>query len=65
MDFNDREETRYDVKEEQFCHRSCFRIISEGRLLMRVAEGEEVDDFFMERDLEVEEASTLVEPKFH
>ncbi len=65
LDFSDREEARYDVKEEQFCHRSCFRIMSEGKLLMRVAEGEEVDDFFMERDLEVEEASTLVEPKFH
>ncbi len=65
IDFNNRGEARYDVKEEQFCHRSCFRIISEGRLLTRLAEGEELDEFFIERDLEAEEASTLVEPKFH
>ena len=65
LDFSDREEARYDVKEEQFCHRSCFRIMSEGKLLMRVAEGEAIDDIFIEQGLELEEAASLVEPKFH
>lgn len=65
INFKNREEARYDVKEEQFCHRSCFRVISEGKLLMRVAEGEELDELFIEQDLEAEEISTLVEPKFH
>ncbi len=65
IDFSDLDEARYDVKEEQFCHRSCFRIMFEGKLMLRAIEGEQIDELFIQQDIDEEEASTLVEPKFH